>query len=119
MATVLAATLTTVVALAGCGVPPADGGTYKSATQVKNALLESGGICEQWDPHNKIILASSSGSCGKDLIIGVYNDAQNFEQQKSFRKELNLQPLIGKNWIVSGTRAADVQKLIGGELTAK
>lgn len=66
------------VLLAGCGRPPApdtaptaatltatapaaDGGTYGSAVELRDAVVEAGVDCPKWDEHNRNKLAATYG----------------------------------------------------------
>lgn len=107
--------------LTGCGgaSAPADGGSFDSAAELKDALVKAGGTCDDWDEHNKSVLADSSGSCGEKWALAVYSDPKNLELWSETITELKADAVVGKNWSVSGKDAANVQKLLGGELLGK
>lgn len=117
--TALPAAVAAILLLTGCGSSvPADGGSYKTATDLKDAFVKAGGQCDNWDNHNKTILAATSGQCGKKFALSVFDDTENFELQVSTMRPFgNL--VIGKNWVISGLEAASVHKLLGGELVTK
>lgn len=106
--------------LTGCGASvPADGGTYKNVSELKDAFVKSGIGCEDWDEHNKSVLAASSGSCGEKYTIGVYDDPSNLKMQIEMFRQLEVNSVIGKNWVASGTNAKAVHEKLGGEIITK
>lgn len=105
--------------LTGCGGAPADGGSYKDATALKDALIKAGGTCDDWDAHNKSTLAESSGSCGEKFALSVYSDPENLKLWVDTTKKLGSNAVVGKNWAISGLEAESVHKLLGGELLGK
>lgn len=118
--TILASAALATVLLSGCGGgAPADGGSYKTATELKDAFVKAGGKCDNWEAHNKTSLATTSGSCGDDFALGVYEDSKNLDTTTGVFKKLGISAVIGKNWVMSGVDAASAHKLLGGELIAK
>lgn len=107
--------------LTGCGgaSAPADGGSYKDATALKDALIRAGGACDDWEAHNKSTLAETSGSCGEKFALSVYSDPENQKLWVDTTKKLKSNAVVGKNWTVSGLEAESVHKLLGGELLGK
>lgn len=104
--------------LVGCSsAPPADGGTYESATDLKDALVKAGGTCDNWDPGNKVTFAKSSGTCGNKYALTVFDDDSTFEKWRDGMKQLGLQVNVGKNWAISGTDKEEIQKKLGGKIT--
>ena len=110
--------LLSAVLLVGCSsAPPADGGSYESATALKDALVKAGGTCDDWDPSNKVKFAKSSGTCGQKYALTVFNDDGMFETWRDGVKQLGLRVNVGKNWAISGTDEEEIQKKLGGEIT--
>lgn len=69
------AALTTLL-LTGCGGVPGDGGSYATATELKDAFVKAGGKCDNWDPNNKSPIASTSRACGGVYALSNFdNDA--------------------------------------------
>lgn len=115
--TILTAALLSAALLTGCaGGPPAGGGSYESATEVKDALVKAGGACENWTADNKVLKAKSSGTCGTGYAIMVYDDPSELTGWRSMIKSLELNGLSGKNWAISGQIPEDVQKKLGGDI---
>lgn len=105
--------------LSACGGPPADGGSYKTATELKDALVKAGISCDDWDPHNKSTLADTSGSCGDHYAISVYDDMENLAMWVETNKALKTNGVAGKNWTISGTDSKSVHDKLGGELLGR
>lgn len=114
---VLTAALLSVALLAGCaGGPPAGGGTYESANDVKDALVKAGGACDNWTGDNKVLKAKSSGSCGTKYAVMVFDDTAALTEWRSMIKSLEMNGVSGKNWAISGAIPEDVQKKLGGDV---
>jgi uncharacterized protein YgiB involved in biofilm formation len=105
--------------LTGCGGPPADGGSYKNVTELKDAFVKAGGTCDGWEAHNKTILATTSGRCGTKFALGVFADPENMALQVSTFESVHVLAAVGKNWIISGLDAASAHDKLGGELVGK
>lgn len=103
----------------GPAAPPADGGTFANVTERKDALVKAGGKCDGWEEHNKSVLAGTSGNCGDKFALGVYSDLENRDRWVETAKKIKTNAVAGMNWIISGTEAAEVHKLLGGELITK
>lgn len=115
--TILTTALLSAALFTGCaGGPPAGGGTFESATDVKDALVKAGGTCDNWSADNKVLKAKSSGTCGTGYAIAVYDDTVNLASWRELIKTLELSGLSGKNWGISGTIPEDVQKKLGGDV---
>ena len=118
--TLSATGLLAALLLTGCaGGAPSDGGSYKNATELKDAFIKAGGECSPWNGHNKTVLATTSGSCGTAFVVGVFEDPENLAVQVSTFKEIGVAAVVGKNWVFSGTDAASVRDKLGGELIGK
>lgn len=103
--------------LAGCaGGPPAGGGTYESAAEVKDAFVKAGGTCDDWIADNKVLKAKSSGNCGEKFAIAVYDDPASLTDWRALFKSLKLDGISGKNWAIAGKVPEDVQKKLGGDV---
>jgi hypothetical protein len=100
----------------GASAPPADGGSFANVTELKDALVKAGGKCDDWEEHNKSVLAETSGNCGGKFALGVYSNLKNRDLWVDTAKKLKTDAVAGKNWTISGLEAAEVHKLLGGEL---
>lgn len=113
----LSAAAAAVIFLSGCGGPPADGGKFETATELKNAFVKAGGKCDEWKPHNKTAIAATSGSC-EHYALSVFTDLENKDLMVEMFKTGGVGAVAGKNWVVSGVDDAAAHKLLGGELVS-
>jgi hypothetical protein len=102
----------------GPAAPPADGGSFANVGELKAALVKAGGKCDDWEQHDKSVLAETSGNCGDKFALSVYSDLENRDLWIDTAKKVKANAVAGKNWTISGTEAAEVHKLLGGELIA-
>lgn len=108
--------LVSAVLLTGCTPPPAGGGTYETATEVKDALVKAGGTCDDWVDDNKVLKAKSSGNCGTKYAVMVYDDPAALTSWRAMIKSLKVNGISGKNWAISGSVHEDVQKKLGADV---
>lgn len=118
----------TVFILTGCAAqasgtssPPPDGGTFGSVEELKEAFVEAGGSCADWDQTNQIGIAAESGTCGDSVVLSTYTSTQAKDTAIATIKELGAiiggsNQLVGLNWIVNSPEAADVRARLGGTL---
>lgn len=126
---VAAAALALSLTLAGCGsdnnafalkdsAPPADGGSYGTIEDLKEAAVEAGVDCPDWDLHNKATYASSSGSCSDSIGLATYASESQMDKQleawKVIGEMIVLERLVGKNWTIDVADPEALQKKLGG-----
>lgn len=115
------ATAIIAVSLASCSTsdvtpPPADGGTFETIEDLKDAVESAGLRCPELvlnTPPAKY--ASSSGSCGEFLFLATYSSDMYLEQQLDFAKSAGQNAInVGKNWTVVSEDPKLIQKNLGG-----
>lgn len=125
---VTGATAVLAVMLAGCGsgsgaatapvsaAPPADGGTYGNVVDLRDAVVEAGLECPEWDEHNRNKLAATSATCSDSLVMATYASETSLENQMTLWKELGVESdfLIGKNWMVNSSDPEALRQKLGG-----
>lgn len=115
-----AATLVAALLLTGCAGAPADGGSYKDVTALKDAFVKAGGTCDGWSTHNKSLLADTAGACGGDYALSVYDDMEKMKLWVDTQRMMSRPgAVVGKNWTISGINPQPVHDKLGGELIDK
>ena len=119
--TVGAATAIFALSLASCSTseatpPPADGGTFETIDDLKEAVESAGLVCPELvldTPPAKY--ASSSGSCGEFLFLATYSNDMYLASQLDFAKSAGQRSInVGKNWTVVSEDPKRIQKSLGG-----
>lgn len=124
------AALALSVSLSGCGgsenfaapvqetKPPADGGSYGTVEDLRDAAMKAGLDCPNWDKHNKAIYAASSASCSDSIGFATYTGEAQLNKQLSAWKTLGdlveLERLVGVNWTIDTHDPEALQKKMGG-----
>ena len=115
------ATAIIAVSLASCSTsdvtpPPADGGTFETIEDLKEAVESAGLRCPELvldTPPAKF--ASSSGSCGEFLFIATYSNDMYLESQLDFARSGGQRSInVGKNWTVLSPDPKLIQQTLGG-----
>lgn len=104
--------------------PPANGGTYGSVQELKDAFVEAGGICDSWDQSNHVTKAAESGSCSDQNVMSTYLSKEDITSMISSIKALNEEVdyesdavwLTGENWVINDPAAAELRGKLGGVL---
>lgn len=137
-AKLLAAVAIAAVLLSGCAsqaepapagtptLPPADGGSYSTVLELKDAFVAAGGSCSEFDQTNAVKLAAESGKCGSEVVLSTYLSSDDVSQViqnvKELNDDLNFQDgavwLAGQNWIINGPNAKDMRERLGGRLVS-
>ncbi len=119
-AVVLVFSIALTVSLAGCSsARPSDGGNFGSVAELKAAYESAGGECSDWTQGNKVTAAAESGECDSDTVLSTY--ASDGDKQTAVANLKSLSDLIGGvtflvggNWIINDSDAANLQKKLGG-----
>ena len=115
------ATALVALSLAACSTsevtpPPADGGTFGTIDDLKEAVESAGLVCPELvldTPPAKF--ASSSGSCGEFLSLATYSSDMYLQSQLDFARPAGQRSInVGKNWTVVSEDPALIQKHLGG-----
>ena len=119
--TVGTATAVIALSLASCSTsdatpPPADGGTFETIEDLKEAVESAGLRCPELvlnTPPAKY--ASSSGSCGEFLFLATYSSDTSLQSQLDFGTPAGQRSVnVGKNWTVVSEDPERIQKKLGG-----
>ena len=97
--------------------------TYSTVTEVRDAMVEAGGTCEDWIQDNVVHNASQSGHCGTGTTISLYLSRAAAEAQVQYNKDsvfgsIDSTWLVGENWIINASDQ-DVDTLhskLGGDI---
>ncbi|WP_026820630.1 hypothetical protein [Arthrobacter castelli] len=109
----------TIALLAGCGGPPEGGGSFESVQELKQAFVDAGGQCDDWDEHNDGGLSAESGSCGDEAALSIFENEENFELLKFTHAELGVGTFVGENWAINGSDLEAVAEKMGGTYVEK
>lgn len=133
--------LTGMMALSGCGSsssvspsptptetrPPADGGTYGTVAELKDAFVEAGGSCPEFNQTNRVKLAAESAECSSKAVLSTYLSSSDISQLIQTNKELNEQLkstvkgnswLVGQNWVINSPEATQLREKLGGKVVS-
>jgi hypothetical protein len=129
-AVVLSASLTSCAGSAASGqagaatptptksAPPANGGSYGTITQLRDAAVKAGEPCPSWDEKNNVTLASSSAACSGKVVMAIYASATSKDKQlavwKEFGSMVEMSVLVGENWTLNTDNAELLQSELGG-----
>lgn len=126
---------TGVLVLSGCGgsssptavatptPPPANGGTYATVEELKNAFVEAGGSCPSFTQHNRGTLSAESADCATNSVLSTYISSEDVSQLIQNNKKMNEELgytsqsnswLVGENWVINAPDATQVRENLGG-----
>lgn len=128
-----------LLALAGCGggadgnsSPPAQKPSkpaavaYGSLTELKDAAVAGGYVCENWVADNVVTLAAESGTCSDDSVFSTYASESDLQAQLDLGKEMDEMSLnvgldtstqlIGPNWIITAPEVPQIYEDLAGVL---
>lgn len=98
--------------------PPADGGSYGTIEELREAAEKAGLECPDWDLHNKATYAASSASCGDSAGLATYTSDSQLDKQleawKMIGEMIVLERLVGENWTIDTSDPEALQKKMGG-----
>jgi len=116
------------VALAGCApaIPPsapapaADGSTYGTVADLRDAFTSAGGVCKKWeDLASPSFSAAQQGTCDY-LSFSTYASEADKQEYVTYFKDFSggghNAILVGQNWIIFGADddVAEAESLLGG-----
>lgn len=110
--------------LSGCISPetvdPAEGLTYGSVDDLREAYEAAGGDCSSWEQANQVTAAAESGMCDSNTVLSIYTSTSDRDGVvagiRSFGDVLSISLLVGANWIINSPDASDVRDSLGGTL---
>ena len=115
------ATAIIALSLAACSTsaatpPPADGGTFETIDDLKEAVESAGLVCPELvldTPPSKF--STSSGNCGEFISLAIYSDDMYLESQLDWWRPAGQRSVnVGKNWTVVSEDPKLLQKDLGG-----
>ncbi len=115
--------LIVILLLAGCAAatPAADGGSYGSVEDLRDAYVAAGGDCDGWSQDNQVTLAAESGVCDSNTVLSTYTSQDAKEEIVATVKAVGdviggYSLLVGVNWIINSPDAKDAREVLGGTL---
>lgn len=123
------AVMVAALLLAGCGQQGGQGGAattsaaptpvrYASVTELKDAAVQVGYQCPNWQETNHVTVASGSGSCNDDDVFMLFSDEGQVPDTAAFLQSSGSTILSGPNWIINGARVGAIKDALGGTLGA-
>lgn len=96
-----------------------DDGRYRDATQLRDAYVEAGGSCPDWEVISDPLYGNQLGTCGDSTTLSHFIDADAVTVKQLVINEvtaLGATLLEGPNWIINGdpTVLDDIQEVMGG-----
>ncbi|MDN5895735.1 MAG: hypothetical protein L0H93_17135 [Nocardioides sp.] len=112
----------TTLIITGCG-PDKTGGSYDDVEALRDAYLNAGGRCDDWNQSNEVDGAAQSGECGMNTVLSTYltHDAVQdriAETKDSIFGEMGGEWLTGENWVINTDDVRDIQKKMGGTIVS-
>jgi hypothetical protein len=105
---------------------------FESVVEMRDAYIEIGGSCSDWEQSNQIKLALESGGCSDGNVMSIYSSRSVADEQNRAYKEFisDIMPswieedrpislLVGENWILNESDASLIsafQSAFGGDL---
>lgn len=118
------ALLAVALLVTGCAQQPAYPETFRSVEELRDAFIEAGGICEEWEQSNKVKVAAESGTCDGSNVLSIYSSETdrdsvvgNMQFSAEILGEVNL--LVGKNWIINDPDVKELDPALEGTLVTK
>lgn len=113
--------LVIVFGATGCSGTPSEGKTYSSIDELLKDYEAAGGSCPEWEQTDQVTNALQSGKCDFSTVLAIYGSPQDVSEQVSELKKglkgsgMELQFLVGPNWIVNSPDYKKLQKQMGGK----
>ncbi|MCC3299780.1 hypothetical protein [Arthrobacter caoxuetaonis] len=105
--------------------PPANGGTYATVVELKDAFVEAGGECPAFDQDNAVTLAAESADCSDSAVLSTFLSSSTIDQLIQDNKEVfadidfEMNPwLVGENWVINAPGAAELREKLGGTVVS-
>lgn len=103
-----------------------DLGAVSSVAELRDALVEAGYNCPNWDQSNVVDLAAESGSCSDSDVLSTFASPGNLQDQLDASRGMDqmsidagLKPdpsLVGPNWIFRSAEAGAYAEKLGGTI---
>lgn len=137
-----AAFIAGALALTGCGgssadttsgpapepfetAPPANGGTYPTVEELKDAFVAAGGSCPSFNEDNAVTLAAQSADCSGSVVLSTFLSSSTIDELIQNNKEIfadidiDLDPwLVGENWVINAPDVDELREKLGGTIVS-
>lgn len=118
----LATFVAAVLILSGCG-PDDSGGSYNDVEALRDAFVDAGGTCDEWEQTNKVLGAAQSGECGINTVLSTYLNHEAVQDRISDTKDsmfgaMGDDWLTGENWIINGDNIDELKQELGGQVVS-
>ncbi|MGK3708925.1 hypothetical protein [Arthrobacter sp. IK3] len=105
--------------------PPANGGTYATVEELKDAFVEAGGSCPEFSQNNGVTLAAESADCSGSVVLSTFLSSSSIDQLIQNNKEMFADIdielnswLVGENWVINAPDAEDLREKLGGTVVS-
>lgn len=102
--------------------PPEIGVAYNTIDELRDAFVEAGGSCPSWEQTNEVVAALQSGNCSLSTVLSLYGSTDAASSAALALKnlllgyELEINLLLGPNWIVNSPEVELIRSEMGGTL---
>jgi len=93
--------------------------TYRSVEELRDAFVQAGGDCPNWEQSNQVKLAAESGTCSSTNVLSIYTSSASKDEVIATLKSLGMEGLsllAGDNWIINDPEVKNLDTAIGGVL---
>ncbi|WP_309617705.1 hypothetical protein [Salinibacterium sp.] len=102
-------------------ITPAEGLTYGSVEDLREAFESAGGECDGWVQSNQVKAAAESGACGTKAVLSTFASESDRDDSASTLKMLmadvgGVELLVGANWIINSDGVSELQETLGGTI---
>lgn len=111
---------------------PEKNATYDTIEELREAAVEAGVDCPDWNQTDQMRHAAASGDCSDEVVLSIYSSQGALDNQLEYmiegREEMEEllgddtlfdddEPvLVGPNWIINAPNPEQVQEELGGTL---
>lgn len=129
-ATTIAPTPTPVPTSAAPSTPapststPPRNARYETVEDLKDAAVEAGLPCPEYDQTDVVLLAKESADCSDEAVLSVYQGKGQVAAQMKLSNQMDqallnagIEPdpsLVGTNWIIRAPNVQELQPVMGG-----
>ena len=98
------------------------GGAYDTIDELRDAFVAAGGSCPSWEQTNEVVAALQSGNCSRTTVLSLYGSTDAASSAALALKnlllgyELEINLLLGPNWIVNSPEVELIHSEMGGTL---
>lgn len=121
MVALSAAFVTTALVATGCTTAPERDARYSSVEALRDAFVNAGGECPDWDQANQVTLAAESGVCSETSVLSIYLTQADRDELVANYKAFGFIEgtlLVGDNWVINDPNAKELSKRLGGTLVS-